>query len=141
MVGTIVLPRSPIDEWLHSWRILRAVKLLPSHFLEGVTFLHEPTIAHLNMKPGHIALFGGYPSPHGAVNYRLWTFDLPKKLRDGDQKVLSRDSILGRIGGWDRIRTNNDVQQSSLIGRRMVEYFSRIIATDETFEIGCAVAE
>ncbi|KAI0294626.1 kinase-like domain-containing protein [Multifurca ochricompacta] len=53
----IALPcRTPLDVYFHSWYPVRSTVSLQTQLLEGVAFLHEHKIAHLDLKPGNVVI-------------------------------------------------------------------------------------
>ncbi|KAI0248878.1 hypothetical protein BJV78DRAFT_1156199 [Lactifluus subvellereus] len=112
--------QGPIDEWLRSRRIPRAVKSFPLHVLEGVAFLDESTIAHLDLKPGHIALFDGYPS----ATARLSTIDFGLSIF-----LRSKETMRPPMKELPEAREN--------IGRGIAKRSAKIAKDDEAQKFAC----
>ncbi|KAI9435865.1 kinase-like domain-containing protein [Lactarius indigo] len=61
--NVIVMPwQMPLTRCLREAYFPHAVELLRIQFLEGVTFLHEFGVAHLDLKPGNVLVDGGHTS-------------------------------------------------------------------------------
>ncbi|KAI0291050.1 kinase-like domain-containing protein [Multifurca ochricompacta] len=122
----IALPcRIPLDFYLDSRHPPRSAESLQTQLLEGVAFLHEHKIAHLDLKPGNMVV----DSEHDRHSPRLSIIDFGLSVFVEDEETMiegycgTRTWTAPEVGKWDE----PDTKYSPILADRwacgqMVDY-------------------